>query len=242
MKKILLITFLVLLLVSCGNKIENGEKEIVKTGKITDSSKKYLSKGYILNISSHVDRLSDEIKDMGKGHVNMVFRVLVNYDSNINYKDENQYIKKQIVSNVKIKKAPIMGTIGNIYGSYNSYQYEDFIIDKTNDKYVREYDKPVIAAEQNSIAIAIDKVAFIDSAKYKDNITSDELFGLLGITRDNVAIVISFRIELYTVDEKSFYKDYEIEIPAKDFVIKNGNYETKFITDDKNEMEPFFEK
>lgn len=236
MKKILVLLFISLLLVGCSKSNTN------LNGKETELSKKYLSKGYIVNVYRSVKSLSDSIEDMGKGNVNMVFLILVDYYSTIDYNNKDEYIKKEIVGNIKIKKTPKMGTVGDIYGSYQSYLNDDYIIKGSNNKFVKEFDTPVMYGTQSSIAVELDNVAYIDSALYDDNITTKDLYNSLGITRDNVAMTISFRIEFVTVGGKTLYKDYEIEVPPKTFDIGGSEFRTDFLTEDVTKMETFLEK
>lgn len=64
----------------------------------------------------------------------------------------------------------------------------------------------------------------------------------MGITRDSVALTLGFRLELITNDNKTFYKDYEIEMPTKDFDLTGDNFQIDLTIDDVTKMEPFLEK
>ena len=238
MKKIYILVLILLILTGCTSVKNSNEYN----GKLTDLSKKHLSKGYIINVYRTVTPLSDEIADMGKGYVTMTFNVLVDHYSTIDYSNKNEYIKKQIVSNIKIKKSPKMGIVGDIYGNYQSYNAPDFKMVGSKNKYERTFKEPLMYGEQNSIAIELDRIAYVDSAKYTGSPSTSELYNALGITRDSVAMTITFRIELITVDNKILYKDYEIEIPPKTYNISGSEFRTDFITEDVNDMEPYLEK
>ncbi len=238
MKKILLLLLIVLLLTGCTNSGNNDDYN----GEITNLSKKHLSKGYIVNVYRTVTPLSDKTEDMGKGYVTMVFNILVDHYSTVDYNNKNEYIKKQIVSNIKIKKSPKIGMVGDVYGNYQSYNGPDFKMVGTKTKYEKTFDQPIMYGEQNSIAVELDKIAFIDSAEYPGSPSTSELYSALGITRDSVAMTISFRIELVTVDDKTLYKDYEVEVPSKNFDISGSEFRTDFIIEDVNKMESYLEK
>ncbi|GEM_PF-5524180 len=235
MKKLLYIVFIVLFLAGCSNSTGS-------IGKVTDLSKNYLSKGYIINVYRTATPLSDAIEDMGKGYVCMVFQILVDHYSTIDYNNKDLYIKKQIVSNIKITKSPKMGTVGDIYANYQSYLAPDFKMVGSNNIYEKTYDQPISYGAQNSIAVELDNIAFIDSSKYPDSISTSELYNALGITRDDVALTVSFRIEFVTVGNKTFYKDYVIEVPPASYNIGGSEFRTDFITEDVSKMEPYLEK
>ena len=237
LKKVLYIVFILLLLTGCSSSGSSST-----SGKVTDLSKKYLSKGYIVNVYRTVTPLSDSVEDMGKGNVSMVFLILVDHYSTIDYNNKDLYIKKQIVSNIKITKSSKMGTVGDIYANYQSYSAPDFKIVGTNNTYEKTYDQPIAYGAQNSIAVELDNIAFVDSSKYPDSITLSQLYSALGITRDSVALTVSFRIELVTVGNKTFYKDYVIEVPPASYNISGSEFRTDFITEDVNKMEPYLEK
>ncbi len=238
MKKILILVFAILLLAGCSNNKTNNNYN----GKVTDFSKKYLSKGYIVNIYRSVTPLSEDIEDMGKGYITMVFNILVDHYSTIDYNNKNEFIKKQIVRDIKIEKSPKMGIVGDIYGNYQSYSGKDYKMSGSNNKYEKTFDQPLMYAEQNSIAVELDRIALVDSSKYPDSISTSELYNALGITTDSVTMTIFFRIELVTVDNKVLYKDYRIEVPPKSFDIGGNEFRTDFLTEDVTKMEPYLEK
>lgn len=237
MRKIIGLLMLLILFTGCGKKVDNNIQ-----GKTTDFSKKYLTKGYLVNIYRSTVPLSDEIKDMGKGNVKMVFQILVDYDTTIDYQKKDDYIKKQTVSNIKVTKSPKMGTVGTIYGSYQSYIDPEYIMVGTNNKFVKTFAEPTMYATQSSIAIELDNVAFIDSAKYEDNISFKDLYNALGITRDSVALTVTFRVEFETVAGKTLYKDFEVVMPPVGFDISGAAFQTNFMTDNVTKMEHFLEK
>lgn len=237
MKKFIVLLIFVILLTGCGKK--NDESVV---GRSTDFSKKYLTKGYVVNVYRSAVPLSDEIEDMGKGNVKMIFQILVDYDTTIDFHSEDEYIKKQTVSNVKVTKSPKMGTVGKVYGSYQSYIDPEYIMVGTNNKFVKTFAEPTMYGTQNSIAIELDNVAFIDSAKYEDNISFENLYNALGITRDSVALTVTFRVEIETVGGKTLYKDFEVVMPPQGFDISGSEFQTSFLTNDQTKMECFLEK
>lgn len=238
MKKILLILCTVFLLTSCSSNTNDNNYN----GKATSLSKKHLSKGYIVNVYRSTTPLSDKDEDYGKGYITMTFSILIDHTSTIDYNNKNEFIKKQIVSNIKIKKSPKMGIVGDIYGNYQSYGGSSYKMVGSKNKYEKTFNQPMMSGEQSSIAIELDRIALMDSAKYPESSSISQIYNALGITRDSVAMTVSFRIELITVDDKVLYKDYEIEVPSKSFDISGSEFRTDFITTDINKMETYLEK
>jgi len=234
MKKIFLFFLAFILITGCSSNNSSGS--------ITDFSKKYLSKGYIINVYRSVDSVSDALEDMGKGNVKMIFNVLVDYYSTIDYSNQSDYIKKQIVSDLKVVKSPKMGIVSDLYSNYQSYMDADYKVVGTSNSFERNYQTPIMYGTQNSLAVELKDVAYVDSSKYEDTITTKELYDALGITRDGVSLTISFRVTLITVSGKTLYKDYEIEVPNSSFDISGSAFQSNLITEDVTKMEPFLEK
>lgn len=235
MKKILIVFVTLILLTGCGKKI------IIPTGEETDLSKKYLSKGYIVNVYRNVIPLSDSIEDMGKGNVQIIYNIRADYYLNIDFDVENEYLEKQTVSNINVIKSPKKGMINTVYGNYGSYFYDDFKMTGSTNTYTHEFPLPSNVAEQTSIAFVLDNVAYIDSLKYPDGITTKELYNALGIDNDAVTMQVSFRVDLYTVGGKRLYKDFVIDLPPTSYDITGNEFRTDFVTEDINTMEAFKE-
>lgn len=235
MKKLFVIIFIVFLLTGCGNDKTNENSN----GKVTDLSKKYLSRGYIVNIYRTISTSDDSQEDIKKGNVKMTFQVLLDHYLTIDYNNKNEYIKKQIISDIKIKKSSKIGKIGDIYGNYKT-EMDDFKITKTKNEYETTYKEPTMYLTQNSIAVELNEIAPVDSINFEDSL--GELYNKLNITRDNVAMTITFRIKLITVDDKVLYKDYEIELPPKDFDIAGNESSISFIKKEVKDMEPYLEE
>ncbi len=237
MKKIVLL-FVVLFITGCGTTSTN------YSGKVTEESKKYLDSGYIINVFRDIEKLGDELENYNKGYIKIGYNVLAEYTSTHDIDPDASYnIKKKVVSNIKIISGPKMGMADELYGNFSLYDMGDPLLG-TNNKFETVYDVPHSEGVQSSIAVYINKVAFLDANKYEgDGYPSlVTVYGDLGITRDSVAITLGFRVELITNDNKTFYKDYEIEMPTKDFDLTGDNFQIDLTIDDVTKMEPFLEK
>ncbi len=237
MKKIILILFFVFLVSGCANKnaISNYR------GKVTTESQKYLDKGYQVNIYRDIEKLGDDAENYGKGYIRMNFNVTTDYYSTNEYNPDADYnIKKKIISNVRVIKQPKMGMAEELY-VYNS---QGTLLSGTNNKYKEKYDIPHTSGVQSSVAVAVNKIAFLDTSTYGfgEMPGLSKIYSDLNVTTENVTLTLGFRVELVTKDDKIFYKDYEIILPPSSFNISGAEYSMDFIEDDVSEMEPFLEK
>lgn len=244
MKKIILLIIVLLLFTGCSltQKKEN-DNEKKYFGKTTELSKKYLSKGYLVNVYRSSISLGDDAKNYGKGYITMTFNVIIEFVSTIDYNDTNKYIKEKVISNIRIIKTPKMGIAEDIYPNYDAYGTNTELKGSKN-SYAKKYDTPIFSPEQTSIAVALNHIALFDSSNYgwDEQPTTSQIYNDLDITRDNVALTLGFRIELITVDGKILYKDYEIEMPPKGFDIGGSEFQMNFMTDDISQMDAFYEK
>lgn len=244
MKKIILFFTFLMLLAGCSNsKVDNLSNENY-SGKVTEESKKYLDKGIIFNVYRSVDKLGDDAENYNKGYIKIVYNVITDYYSTNDYNPDASYnIKKKIVSNLRVIKGPKMGIADELYGNFSLYDERTNLLG-TNNKFEQVYDTPHMSGVQSSIAVFVNKVALLDANKYTDAEISDlsKIYGDLGISRDSVALTLGFRVELITVDNKTYYKDYVVEIPTKNFNISGSEFQIDLTTDDIDKMEPFLEK
>lgn len=247
MKKILgfiLICFVTITLTGCGAKTTAEEF----SGKVTDLSKLYLSKGYIFNIYRSITSLGDDEESYGKGYVSMVFDVMSEFTSVANYNPNADYnIKKVTVTNVKVLSTSKIGIVEDIqimerYSQYFSDAHVD--VTGTKAKYEIVNDVPNSTGVQSRIMLELNKIALYDSTKNKTLVepTMSQIYADLGITRDSVAIKLGFRIELTTVSNKILYKDYEIVIPPVGVDITSSEFHYDYYETDVSKMEPFLEK
>ena len=247
MKKILSFIFILSLIVSgltgCGSP---GSE--VYSGKVTDLSSMYLSKGYAVNIYRSADELSDD--DFGKYKIKMVFDILPEYTSIADFNPDAGYnIKKMTVTNVRVISTSQMGMVGSIkINKLYSSNYEDYVevFDKSS-KYELDLATPHSSGMQARLQIELYDIALFDSvnadcAQNGNNPTMAQIYNELGITRDSVAIKVGFRIELLTVSGNVLYKEYEIEVPPAGIDIAGAEYHYDFLQADVNSMEPFMEK
>lgn len=238
MKKLLLVFMVLIMLTGCGSSQNNAY-----TGKKTDLSSKYLSKGYLVNVYRSSTPLSDDLEDYGKAYVTMTFNVITEITSTVSYNDTNDYIKKKVISNIRLIKTPKMGMSEEIYADYGTYG-KNVELKGSNNKYTKVYDTPVYYPDQTSLGVKINRIALLDSSRYNadEQPSLSQIYSDLGITRDNVALTLGFRIELTTVSDKILYKDYEVEMPPKGFAISGSEFQVNFMTDDISKMESFLEK
>ena len=251
MKKILIIILAILMVTGCGkttkNKMDDNSKEPSEvnqyTGKETALSKKYLSKGYLINVYRSSVPLGDEPENYGKAYITMTFNVITEITSTGDYNDTNNYIKKKTISNIRLIKTPKMGTVEEIYAEYNPYGTNTELKGSKN-YYTKEYSAPVYTIDQSSLAVTLNQIALFDSSKYAWDAqpSTSQIYSDLGITRDAVALTLGFRIELTTVSGKVLYRDYEIEMPDPGFDIGGSEFQTNYLLDDTTKMVSFFEK
>lgn len=239
MKKVFLIILTLLLITACG---KNSTKETYN-GTATDLSKKYLSKGTIINIYRGTEELSDSLEDAGKAYITMTFNVITDLYFNIDYNDTNNYIVEKKISNVLITKTPKMGLAEEIYVNYGLYDHGSEL-KGSNNSYTIKYDNPLNYGDQTSLAVKINKIALLDSTKYDYNATptTGQIYSDLGITRENVELTLSFRIELKTKEGKILYKDYNVVMPPVNYDITGTEYQINTETEDVTKMETFLEK
>lgn len=237
MKKIVLLLF-ILFITGCGTTSTN------YSGKVTEESKKYLDNGYIINVFRDIEKLGDELENYNKGYIKIGYNVITDYVStNIFDPDAGYNIKKKVVSNIRVIKGPKMGIADELYGNYTLYDMGTKLLG-TNNRFEKEYEFPHTTGVQTSIMVFLNKVALLDANKYTDEEISNlsKVYGDLGINRDSVSLTLGFRVELITNDNRTFYKDYEIEMPTKDFDLMGDNFQIDLTIDDVTKMEPFLEK
>ena len=236
MKKIILFILFVLIFSGCGNdKVTE-----VFNGAVTDYSKSYLDKGYIVNVYKEIQK---EEEDSEKGYVRIRYNVITDYFSNKEFDPNAGYnIKKKVVSNVRVISQPKKGIANELFGNSTLEDIGDELLG-TNNKFEIEYDKPHSTGVQSSISVVVNNIALFDASKYGigDPISLETLYDDLGITIEDVTLTLGFRVELITVDNKTLYKDYEIVLPPNDFDFVN-EFHIDLTTDDVSKMEPFLEK
>jgi hypothetical protein len=245
MKKLLIIGMFLLLFVGCSNTKDDNTSEDsdTYTGSVTSLSEKYLSKGYLINVYRGSNSLGDDIENYGKSYITMTFNVLVEVRPNVDFDDTNKHIKKKVVRNIRVIKGPKMGMVEEIYADYGTYG-KNIELKGSNNRHTEEYDVPSSSDNSTSLAVTINRIALFDAMNYgyDEQPTTEQIYNDLGITRDEVALTLGFRIEYTTVDNKVFFKDYEIEMPAKNYDISGSEFQSNFLTDDTSLMESFLEK
>lgn len=250
MKKYVLLSlclFLLFIMTGCSNNEDSGEYN----GKVTDLSKGYLSKGYAVNIYRSNTPLGEDLESLGKAYVKMDFGILTDYTSTLTYDPDADYnIKKYTVTNVRVISTSKMGIVEDMY---ILERYSQTINDpsvevvSTKSKYVIEDKPPHNSGIQSNIMVSLNKIALYDQSKSPsaangNQPTLKEIYDELGITRDEVALKIGFRVELTTVSNKTLYKDYEITVPPVNTDITSSEFHYEFYETDTSKMEPFLEK
>jgi len=244
MKKILLILLLTLLFVGCGPTSKEGtntQKDY--SGKETALSKQFLSKGYLVNIYRSSVSLGDDQENYGKAYITMTFNVITESISMTDFDDTNTHIKKKTISNIRLIKTPKMGIADTIYPKFYAAGSNEEI-KGSNNFYVENYDTPIYLNDQTSIGVTLNQIALVDFNNYglDEQPTTTQIYNDLGITRENVALTLGFRIELTTVSGKTLYKDYEIEMPPVGYEIGGEEFQMNFMTSDVSQMQTFLEK
>jgi hypothetical protein len=236
MKKILLIIMLLLVTGCTSNDYYSG--------KVTEESKKYLDKGYVVNIYRGSTPLGNDEENYGKGYINMTFNVITDYISISDYNPEAGYnIKKKTVSNIRVIRNPKKGVIESLIGDYNTYG-EGIDLVGTKNKFETNYETPHNSGVQSSIAVNINQIALFDSSNYGyyETPSINQVYSDLDITRENVELVLGFRVELLTVDNQIYYKDYEITLPPVEYDIAGSEFHIDKTIVNQNDMEPFMQK
>lgn len=240
MKKLLLFVLFLFIFSGCGdNKVSE-----IYNGSVTDYSKKYLDKGYVLNVYREIQKAKEDSEDSGKGYVRIRYNVITDYfstnelDSNAGYN-----IKKKIVSNVRVISKPKKGLANELYGNTTQKSIGDALTG-TNNKFELQYDKPHSTGVKSSVSVVINNIGNFDATSYKEGepISIEKLYNAIGITKEDVTLTLGFRVELITVDNKTLYKDYEIILPPSNFDITGNEFYVDLTTEDVNKMEPFSEK
>lgn len=237
-----LILCLLLLVTGCGVE-SNSDKTTEYSGKVTELSKKYLSKGYLINIYRSSTSLGDDAENYGKAYITMTFNVVTEFTTTIGYDEKDNYISRKVISNIRLIKTPKMGMAEEIYPDYFAFG-TNTELKGSNNSYTKEYSTPVFFSDQTSIGVKVNRIALFDSSNYgiNEEPTTSQIYNDLGITTDSVSLTLGFRIELTTVGGKVLYKDYEIEMPPKGYDIGGSEFQTSFMIDDVSKMEPFLEK
>ena len=243
MKKIIIVFFVLLILTGCTASKKEVDTANTYSGKETALSKKYLSKGYLVNIYRSAVSLGDDAENYGKSYITMTFNVITEITSTVAYDETNNHIKKKVISNIRLIKTPKMGMAEEIYPDYSA-STTNVELKGSNNSYTKEYSNPIYYSDQTSIGVTLNRIALFDSAAYgwDEQPTTSQIYNDLGITREAVALTLGFRIELTTVAGKVLYKDYEIEMPPKGYDIGGTEFQMKFMTDDISQMGTFLEK
>lgn len=251
MKETMLLLLLLTSMLFIAGCAKSNNEEKSYNGEVTDLSKKYLSKGYAINIYRSSTRLGDDLDSYGKAYINMTFGVLTEYTSIASYDANAEYnIKKVVVTNARIISKSKMGfdedlIILKTYSQSIDDPHVDVVSSKT--KYEIVNNPANNTGVQSQVMVHLNKIALYDesispSAANGNQPTLKQIYDELGITRDEVAIKIGFRIELITVSNKTLYKDYEIIVPPVGIDITDSEYHYEFYKTETNQMEPFLEK
>lgn len=243
MKKIIVIFLALLIFTGCNIGSKNKANTDTYSGKETALSKKYLSKGYVVNIYRSAVSLGDDDENYGKSYITMTFNVITELASTIGYDDTNNHIKKKVIKNIRLIKTPKMGIVGEIYPDYYDYGL-NVELKGSNNSYTKEYSTPIYYSDQTSIAVTLNHIALFDIAAYglNEQPSTTQIYNDLGITREAVALTLGFRIELTTVEGRILFKDYEIEMPPKGYDIGGTEFQMNFMADDISQMNTFLEK
>lgn len=244
MKKLIIIFLVFLVFTGCSFSLNKDTDTVnIYSGKETALSKKYLSKGYLVNVYRSSISLGDDVENYGKSYITMTFNVITEFISTIGYDETNNYIKKKVISNIRLIKTPKMGIAEEIYPDYFAFN-TNVELKGSNNSYTKEYSTPIYYSDQTSIGVTVNHIALFDAAAYgyNEQPTTSQIYNDLGITRETVALTLGFRIELTTVEGKILYKDYEIEMPPKGYDIGGTEFQVSFMIDDLSKMESFLEK
>jgi hypothetical protein len=213
------------------------------SGKVTEVSREFKDAGYIVNVFRASTRLEGE-ENSNKGYINMTFNVLVKYTSTYDFNEFAGYnVKKKTISNVRIIKTPKMGTVGDIIGNYDMFGGGIELVGSKN-KFETTYEVPHTSGSTTSIAVKLDQIALMDPANYGyDQAPSlSDVYKDLDITRENVELTLGFRLELLTVDNIIYYKEYEIKLPPEGFDVAGDQFQIDKTITDLDQMEPFMQK
>jgi len=252
MRKVSVVLVIILLfgmLYGCSSKGTSGSNSNKYSGEITEFSKQYLSKGYCVNIYRYSSPFSSD--SYGKDYIEMSFGILADYTTMLSFDENADYnIKKIIVSNVKVLSTSKMGEIKElaILDRYSSSLYDPHMTvseDKDFNEIINEV--PNTDDGQVSVMVELGKIALYDVSKSEvaangGQPSLEAIYNELGITRDQVALKIGFRIELITVSNKTVYMDYEIDVPPIESNITSDEFHYDFYKTDYTQMKPFFEK
>lgn len=240
----------ILLLTGCFNNTSDNKNSTIENynGKVTDVSKKFLDKGNIINITRTVIPLGDDDESYGKGYIKMTFNVINEYSSMADFNPTDDYkIKKKIISNIKLISTPKMGIADTIYVQ-TGYNYDDiYKIKGSNNKYEVEYSNTAYAFTQSSLSVELNKIALYDtntspSAANGNQPSLSQVYQELGISRDQVALKLGFRVELIMESGKVLYKDFIVDMPPVGIDIASSEFHYDYTTNDTNEMATYLEK
>lgn len=247
---LVLTLFLIITLTGC-EKV-NKNSSVTYSGKVTNLSKMYLSKGYTINLANRsFERLGDDVASMGKAYATMSFGVIVDFTSTAQYNPKATWnIKKMIVTNVRVIDTSKMGIAEDLYilKRYSAYKTDPKIdVKGTKTKYELDFDTPTTTLPQAHVMVDLNKIALYDennsaitkATNYQP--TTSQIYDELGINRDAVALKIGFRVELITVSDKTLYKDFEVVMPPVGIDIAGSQFSFPYLQTDVSKMEPFLE-
>ncbi len=221
------------------------------TGRVTDLSKSYLSKGYAFNLYRSGSEVGTDADSLGKSYVDMSFSLLPEYTSTAVYDPAAPYnIKKASVTNVRVTSTSKKGTVGDIVvfkeGTVDPTGPHIDIVG-TKDRADFPMATPNSSGRQFILYLELDRVALYDvdespAAANGNQPTLKQIYDELGIDQAAVALTLSFRIELLTVSGKTLFHDYSVVLPPVGVDVTSDEFHYEYFEPDVAKMEPFLEK
>lgn len=142
-----------------------------------------------------------------------------------------------------------MGLADTMYvikGTSQDYYENRKELKGTDNQYTVEAKNAQIPLSYSGLEVVVNQIALWDSTESPltangNQPTLQQVYDELGITLDQVSLVLGFRIELTLEDGTVVYKDYEVEMPPASIDLAGSEFFFDFMVDDVNAMEPFVE-